>query len=111
MIPDGRIAELIEELDETKPHKFLDDTSISMGELRELLNTYQHSEPGRIPEGWKLVPVEPTNRMLHEAHWRFAHRPGCRPVLVHGVHDSMNACGELYRAMLAAAPEPEGENG
>lgn len=46
-------------------------------------------------EGFKLVPVEPTNEMLeagvHAAVCQRGHNPWCRP---------------CYRAMLAAAPNP-----
>lgn len=44
-----------------------------------------------IPKGWKLVPIKPTGMMLGHGH-----RNG-----------GQNApCGMIYRAMVAAAPEP-----
>lgn len=49
-----------------------------------------------MPEGWKLVPVEPTESM------RLApakDRPGF----------SRNVAAEIYRSMLAAAPQPSQE--
>lgn len=43
------------------------------------------------PAGWKLVPIEPTSRMLLAGH-----RGGGKNC----------SCGMVYRAMLDAAPEP-----
>lgn len=51
---------------------------------------------GGIPEGWKLVPVEPTFDMLPQA-WRTVRRRGGQGV----DHDCLRA---IYRDMLAAAP-------
>lgn len=45
---------------------------------------------GRVPEGWKLVPVEPTTEMINACH------------LVPDVMD----VGDEYRAMLTASPTP-----
>ena len=47
-------------------------------------------EGERVPEGWKLVPVEPTPEMLAAVSW-----PGCART--------------DYAHMLAAAPSKEGE--
>lgn len=47
------------------------------------------------PEGWKQVPVEPTGEQLRVALTFDA--SGCQ-------------MGEIYRAMLAAAPQPPKEN-
>ena len=47
----------------------------------------------RVPEGWKMVPVEPTEAML----------------IVDIETDSfigIDDASKLYKAMLAAAPEP-----
>ena len=50
-----------------------------------------------VPEGWKLVPVEPTNQMFeagNSAYWS----------------TETNRCAIIatYSAMLAAAPKPDG---
>lgn len=49
-----------------------------------------------VPEGWKLVPVEPTIDMLHV-------------VIGHGHFSSIHPemASKYYRAMLAAAPSPD----
>jgi hypothetical protein len=44
----------------------------------------------RVPQGWKLVPVEPTEAMVDATH--------------HG-----QPVSDIYRDMLAAAPQPEGD--
>ena len=46
-----------------------------------------------IPEGWKLVPIEPTDRMLSAGQSEWLESAGADP------------CFDVYRAMLAAAPE------
>ncbi len=54
------------------------------------------------PEGWKLVPIEPTFEMLHAAlsHSRYEHD---QPLLKVGCEYS--GAHSIYTAMLAAAPE------
>ncbi|HDX8367391.1 TPA: hypothetical protein RQN08_002639 [Aeromonas dhakensis] len=50
-----------------------------------------------VPEGWKLVPVEPTDQMFeagNSAYWSTSTN-----------HDAIIA---TYRAMLTAAPKPDG---
>jgi hypothetical protein len=44
-----------------------------------------------IPEGWKLVPLEPTDAMKHAANVKYR-------------DDRQATAAALYRAMLAAAP-------
>ena len=60
-----------------------------------------------VPEGWQLVPVDPTTEMRlagvaaqSEKLKRYA-LGGSLPPIDHGIPDA-------YRAMLAAAPKPEG---
>lgn len=48
-----------------------------------------------VPEGWKLVPVDPTRDMLEAA-----------PTSADGTIDDLHAA--IYRAMLAASPATEG---
>jgi chorismate mutase len=50
-----------------------------------------------VPEGWKLVPVEPTQEMCANATLKAAIKYRC--------HDAYR---RVYRAMLAAAPKPDG---
>lgn len=47
-----------------------------------------------VPDGWKLVPVEPTNEMLDYAHTVW-------------LRDPLRRSTTLYRGMLAAAPQPD----
>ena len=60
-----------------------------MTELYALPGTQTQSTPS-IPERWKLVPIEPTEEMLH--------------ALIDGANQ-YDAWKEGYRDMLAAAPE------
>ena len=52
-----------------------------------------------VQQGWKLVPVEPTERMLREG--------GCTQTLKHG-HQYIGRCAAktAWSSMLAAAPQP-----
>ena len=50
--------------------------------------------PASAPEGWKLVPVEPTDAMIES---------GCRAL---GALYGQYGASEAYRAMLSAAPIP-----
>ena len=56
-----------------------------------------------VPNGWKLVPVEPTEKMVNEG--------GCAQTFQHG-HRYIGeyAAKAAWRFMLAAAPQPP-ENG
>ena len=52
------------------------------------------ASPASAPEGWKLVPFEPTDAMIE---------CGCRAL---GALYGQYGASEAYRAMLAAAPTP-----
>jgi hypothetical protein len=68
---------------------------------RELTTLYLHPAPQpAIPEGWKLVPIEPTGEMKRAAHISLTGDET-------GWYTSapaLAAC-RYYKAMLAAAPE------
>lgn len=63
--------------------------------ITELLEL--RSEASRVPEGWVMVPKEPTEAMK---------KAGFDPFIA--AHDPMfsanEPCGPIYRNMLAAAP-------
>ena len=61
--------------------------------LQHLLHHVEAS-PASAPEGWKLVPFEPTDAMIE---------CGCRAL---GALYGQYGASEAYRAMLAAAPTP-----
>ena len=50
---------------------------------------------GSVPEGWKLVPVEPTEAMMNAA-------PASYSSSFMAIWPKI--CGDIYRALLAAAP-------
>ena len=54
-----------------------------------------------VPEGWVMVPREPTDKMLADG-WSSANRFGPNDLGI--VTDT--TCAEVYRAMLAASPSP-----
>ena len=64
-----------------------------------------------IPEGWKLVPVEPTDEMREagkDAHYEAETRISDADAwsLTGFAHRTVRA-SYIYRAMLAAAPQPQ----
>lgn len=59
------------------------------------------------PDGWKLVPVEPTPEMISAgecAHWN-KERDACSPTPTEFSYDGGGPIGYAWTAMLAAAPQ------
>ncbi|EMD4280424.1 hypothetical protein VQ374_001050 [Salmonella enterica] len=56
-----------------------------------------------IPDGYALVPVEPTDEMIAAA-------MNCEDVLFNSDESFCVQFGNIYEAMLAAAPQPEANN-
>lgn len=56
-----------------------------------------------IPDGYALVPVEPTDEMIAAA-------MNCEDVLFNSDESFCVQFGNIYEAMLAAAPKPEANN-
>ncbi|HID7491271.1 TPA: hypothetical protein ACXHW5_004890 [Salmonella enterica] len=56
------------------------------------------------PDGYALVPVEPTDEMIAAA-------MNCEDVLFNSDESFCVQFGNIYEAMLAAAPKPEANNG
>lgn len=63
-----------------------------------------------VPEGWKLVPIEPTPEMCDISHVGV---DVCTGMAADDEYYSINGdyAAKVYRAMLAAAPAPGGEHG
>lgn len=68
-------------------------------DTRTVQALYKHpSAPAAVPDGWKLVPTEPTPDMtLHGALSGVSHAGG---------KFSQKGAEEVYKAMLAAFPQP-----
>lgn len=66
----------------------------------------QAAQPAQMPEGWKLVPVEPTQAMCSMG------RKEWRDWSMHsdGSPWNMNGYKAIYKAMLAAAPSTKEGN-
>ncbi|EDQ6552900.1 hypothetical protein S675_000991 [Salmonella enterica subsp. enterica] len=56
-----------------------------------------------VPDGYALVPVEPTDEMIAAA-------MNCEDVLFNSDESFCVQFGNIYEAMLAAAPQQEGNN-
>lgn len=102
--PDAaKIARSLEALAEhlsDQPLTHADSTDLAT--IRKAATALRLSAGGGVPEGWKLVPVEPTPEMLG-AFWR-QKNCGTQEVGERGPHtDDCSA----YRAMLAASPTVE----
>ncbi|MFG3926444.1 hypothetical protein ACGEMM_17775 [Pseudomonas aeruginosa] len=70
-----------------------------LDELRDALLAFAKNAPPAqaqhsVPEGWKLVPMDPTSQMTFVGQ-------SLR-------YDAVNSIGEIYRQMVAAAPGKEG---
>ena len=65
--------------------------------LRAALEQPDKGNPISVPDGWKLVPVEPTDAMVHEISDNVS------------LMDFERGARDGYRAMLAAAPQPRVE--
>lgn len=69
----------------------IEHASTEESEAYELANFHRHLDSITVPEGWQVVPVEPTREMLSATSW-----PSC--------------AATDYRHMLAAAPKPGDSN-
>jgi hypothetical protein len=74
--------------------------------MRNETPLYTHPAPSpltrpAVPEGYKLVPVEPTPEM------GWAYLDAARLHAANGAEDTMRFSWGGYRAMIAAAPQPE----
>lgn len=71
------------------------------------IERYQEAVIGNspvIPDGYALVPVEPTDEMIAAA-------MNCEDVLFNSDESFCVQFGNIYEAMLAAAPQPEASDG
>ncbi|ECY2819392.1 hypothetical protein F6907_26255 [Salmonella enterica] len=78
-----------------------EEASIYVGEPEPL---YEAPPAPAIPDGYALVPVEPTEEMIAAA-------MNCEDVLFNSDESFCVQFGNIYEAMLAAAPQQEGNNG
>ena len=69
--------------------------------VQNLEQRIRELEAQRVPEGWKLVPIEATQEMLKES--------GLYDDDTIEVNSAASMAGQIYRAMLAAAPKKEWE--
>ncbi|EDW5780594.1 hypothetical protein CFJ47_004832 [Salmonella enterica] len=75
--------------------------------IAEFIESFGNSEQLNspvTPDGYALVPVEPTDEMIEAA-------MNCEDVLFNSDESFCVQFGNIYEAMLAAAPQPEGNNG
>jgi len=70
--------------------------------IASLQDRIRQLEAERVPEGWKLVPIEATQEMLKES--------GLYDDDTIEVNSAASMAGQIYRAMLAAAPQQKKEN-
>lgn len=64
------------------------------------------AQPVAVPDGWQMVPVDPTKEMKAAA-VKFANGPAVyKAVAAAALEIEEGIYGEAYEAMLAAAPQP-----
>lgn len=66
-----------------------------------VLAALQSQTAPAVPEGWKLVPIEPTKQQIYAAEFPIDDIVSCRQSSQHAIAEA------AYRAMLAAAPQPD----
>ncbi|EHM6107923.1 Lar family restriction alleviation protein, partial [Salmonella enterica] len=81
---------------------FRENPISSTNNFRKIADTSTNSPV--IPDGYALVPVEPTDEMIAAA-------MNCEDVLFNSDESFCVQFGNIYEAMLAAAPQQEGNNG
>lgn len=67
----------------------------------------RESASARVPDGWQLVPIEPTDEMIDKGTDQYECEQGDTWYRNHQL--SEGDCIAIYKAMLAAAPKPEKE--
>jgi hypothetical protein len=90
------------------PHSFADpdrtdDRLSCLNKADAILAAIPSGSGWRVPDGWALVPIEPTEAMLNAVvPWEHEGRlpAGCRP---------FPSRAQEWAVMLAAAPTPTGE--
>lgn len=85
---------------DSKPRKFSDGRFEDVPPLPE-------PSGYRVPDGWRLVPVEPTEAMRQAAFGPIMHGGRGGPVTADFVRQA--AALDTYRAMIDAAPPPPAE--
>lgn len=79
---------------EQEPFAYVTKTGLELKRQHEDdVPLYTHPDP--IPEGWKLVPVKPTEYQMYEG----AAHTGCSG------QDGLEVAARVYRTMISAAPE------
>ncbi|AYC20079.1 hypothetical protein DZA65_03204 [Dickeya dianthicola] len=91
----AKLSDWLDEIENTLPDKYddLPNTALQWAAIprHALRSLLQPANSPVIPEGWKLVPVEPTEAMM----------------LVLGMTGSFESMIAKYCKMLAAAPQPD----
>jgi hypothetical protein len=82
--------------------------SVFAGDLQRAREAYE-AAPDTVPDGWRCVPVVPTEEMLYAPLWR--DRDVCVPTQAGKIHihgrryeSRRDLRPDIYRAMLEAAP-------
>lgn len=81
--PAGVVVAAVKAISDAAMIKWTSDYRPKVGDLI-------YTTPAEIPDGWQLVPIEPTEEMINDAD-KHEHR----------------FSDVIYRVMLAAAPKPE----
>ena len=77
-------------------HKYDDNNFMTAEDSELMFEAWQAAKAQAVPEGWKLVPMDPTKEMFDAAF--------DAPCIGHP-ETSGQSYDSIYKAMLAAAPE------
>lgn len=89
-VPESKSDEGLRDIDRAYVHGW--------NACREAMLAPQPPLSAAVPEGWRLVPIEPTQEMISASM-----RVGLNTEWVYGIGDRTDG-SEIYEAMLAAAP-------
>lgn len=111
---------IIEEAQKQEPFLYVYNTNAEHRELEyqviakehqndpDVIKLYRAPIPAQqspvVPEGWQLVPIEPTKKMIKDGAWREYYEESSNSLIV----DDDDVIS-VWKDMLAAAPKPEGD--
>ena len=81
--------------------------SDTWGSFGRLVKFTKYIDSITAPEGWQVVPVEPTGLMVDAGREAMQRAPDLGGIVSANTAEVMDS----YTAMLAAAPKPGGSNG
>lgn len=101
-------ARVTDEMVEYASRIYTDASPLAVEAMRAVLEAVAPMlASARVPDGWQLVPIDPTDEMIEKG--TDQHECAQGDPWYTDLPLSENDCNAIYKAMLAAAPKPEKE--